>query len=117
MYSVKLFGWGKIARVVAAIALAATGTAAGAQRAATAANLIAPLTGKVDFANVSRSALDESAAYRGKYYGVPFAIQTVALFYNKAIFSRYHLSPPHTWEDFLRTCATLKKNGVTPLYV
>jgi raffinose/stachyose/melibiose transport system substrate-binding protein len=191
MHSVKLFGWEKIARVVAAIALVAMGTA-GAQRAAqagspvtvtvwswrsqdapmwnqvqkvlqkrgeniridftskiateydaalqtamtggkgpdifygragagtvnyAAANLIAPLSGKVDFKDVSRSALDESAAYKGKYYGVPFAIQTVALFYNKAIFRKYHLSPPRTWEDFLRICATLKKNGVTPLYV
>ncbi|HKC74590.1 MAG TPA: sugar ABC transporter substrate-binding protein, partial [Chloroflexota bacterium] len=38
MNSVKVFGWGKIARVVAAIALAATGTVAGAQRAAQASS-------------------------------------------------------------------------------
>lgn len=81
-----------------------------------AAHLIAPLNGKVDFSKVANSTL-ASTAYQGKYYGVPFATQTMAIFYNKAIFQQYHLSVPGTWSQLLKDCATLKSHGVTPFYV
>jgi len=81
-----------------------------------AANLIAPLNGKVDFSTVNSGTLS-STAYQGKYYGIPFATQTLAVFYNKSIFQQYHLSPPTTWTQFLSLCATLKSHGVTPFYV
>ena len=64
------------------------------------ADLIAPLNGKVDFSKVNRATLP-STAYKGKYYGVPFATQTIAIFYNKTIFNQYHLSVPTTWEQLL----------------
>ncbi len=51
----------------------------------------------------------------GKIYGVPFATQTLVIFYNKKIFARYNLSIPKSWDEFLAVLKTLKDNGVLPL--
>ena len=88
---------------------------AGTQKYA-AAGLIAPLDGKVDFSKVAPSTLSQ-ATYQGKRYGVPFATETIAVFYNKAIFKQYGLTPPATWNDFIKICETLKSHNVTPLYI
>lgn len=81
-----------------------------------AAHLIAPLDGKVNFSTVAPSTLSQ-AMYQGKRYGVPFATETIAIFYNKAIFKQYGLTPPATWSDFIKICQTLKSHNVTPLYI
>lgn len=51
----------------------------------------------------------------GKQYYVPLAYSWVAIYYNKAIFAQYNLTPPQTWEEFLLVCDTLLANAVTPL--
>jgi raffinose/stachyose/melibiose transport system substrate-binding protein len=51
----------------------------------------------------------------GKIYGVPFATQTLVIFYNKKIFAQHNLSVPKTWDEFLGLMKTLKDKGVTPL--
>jgi raffinose/stachyose/melibiose transport system substrate-binding protein len=51
----------------------------------------------------------------GKIYGVPFATQTLVIFYNKKIFAQHNLSTPKTWDEFLALMKTLKDKGVTPL--
>jgi raffinose/stachyose/melibiose transport system substrate-binding protein len=51
----------------------------------------------------------------GKYFAVPFAAVSHAVYYNKTIFQREGLSIPQTWEDFLALCQTLISNGHTPL--
>lgn len=50
----------------------------------------------------------------GKVYGVPMALNTVAVMYNKKIFSDNNLQAPQTWDDFLKLCQTLKDKGITP---
>ncbi len=50
-----------------------------------------------------------------KVYGVPFAIQTAHVFYNKKIFAELGLSVPTTWEEFLSICDTLKGSKYFPL--
>lgn len=42
---------------------------------------------------------------------------TTGIVYNKALFDRYHLSEPATYEEFLELCAVLKAQGITPLGV
>jgi raffinose/stachyose/melibiose transport system substrate-binding protein len=55
-------------------------------------------------------------AYQGKDYTVPTGVSYyTGVFYNKAIFKRYGLSIPTTWQQFLALAATLKSHGVTPL--
>ena len=53
----------------------------------------------------------------GHYYAVPEEITAINFFYNRAIFTKYHLQAPTTWSQFLAVCAALKKNGVAPLTV
>lgn len=56
-----------------------------------------------------------AGTYDGITYGVAQAVSTNCVFYNKAIFDKYGLSEPKSWDEFLNICATLHKNGVTPL--
>lgn len=57
-----------------------------------------------------------AVTYNGKLYGVPVqGTQPVFFFYNKDIFSKYHLTFPTTWNGLLDTIKTLKSHGVTPI--
>lgn len=51
----------------------------------------------------------------GKIYGVPFAVQTVQVLYNKAIFSKLGLSEPTTWDEFVKVANALKAKNYVPL--
>ena len=51
----------------------------------------------------------------GKIYGVPFASQTLFVFYNTAIYQKLGLSVPKTWAQFLANCEAIKKAGITPI--
>ena len=47
-----------------------------------------------------------------KYYGLPFASNDLALFYNKDILAKYGLEPPKTWEDVIKIADAVKKDGI-----
>ena len=51
----------------------------------------------------------------GKIYGVPFATQTLFVFYNKKIYKELGLKVPETWDEFLANCAVAKKAGYQAL--
>ncbi len=51
----------------------------------------------------------------GTLYFVPAGFSWMGIYYNKEIFGRYGLSPPQTWDEFVRICDTLLVNGETPL--
>lgn len=53
----------------------------------------------------------------GKLYAVPFAQQSVQLYYNQDVFSANGIKPPTTWKEFQDACAKLKQAGVTPLAI
>lgn len=50
-------------------------------------------------------------------YGVPFTMTTVAVMYDKALYSELGLSVPETWDDFMSNCEALKNAGYTALSV
>lgn len=57
-----------------------------------------------------------AVTYNGQLYGVPVeGTQPVYFFYNKQIFSKYHLTFPTTWSGLLSTISVLKSHGVTPI--
>ena len=57
-------------------------------------------------------------AVDGIYYCVlPLDYLDVAVYYNREIFDRFGLSPPQSWEEWLRLCVFLKDNGVIPIAV
>ena len=52
----------------------------------------------------------ESATWDGKYYAVPKATNTIALYYNKDMFRAHGLDPdqpPETWDELVETARTL----------
>ena len=51
----------------------------------------------------------------GRIYGVPFASQTLFVFYNRAIYQRLGLSIPRTWDQFLANCEAIRNAGIIPI--
>ena len=51
----------------------------------------------------------------GHIYAVPFASQTIALFYNADIFEELGLELPETWDEFLATAQQIQAAGYIPL--
>lgn len=49
----------------------------------------------------------ESTILDGKIYAVPLMFDSLALFYNKDIFSQKNMNPPTTWSDFLELSKNL----------
>ncbi|WP_067932135.1 ABC transporter substrate-binding protein [Alicyclobacillus kakegawensis] len=58
-----------------------------------------------------------NVTFNGHVYGVPegAGTQPELLFYNKAIFRKYHLPVPTTWPQLLSDVKTLKANGIAPI--
>jgi raffinose/stachyose/melibiose transport system substrate-binding protein len=50
-----------------------------------------------------------------KFYAIPLVASGEVVFYNKAIFSKYNLEVPTTWDEFMNVCNVLKDNGETPI--
>lgn len=73
--------------------------------------LIAPLPAELT------SQVKDLCVLNGETYAVAALESTTGIIYNKALFERYGLTPPSTYDDFLRLCARLKRLGVTPLGV
>lgn len=54
----------------------------------------------------------------GKYYGVPWNMGCVVVWYNKALFKQAGIeSPPATWDDFLATVKKLQDAKITPITI
>jgi len=50
-----------------------------------------------------------------KIYGVPFASQTLFVYYNKKMYDKLGLKVPETWDQFLANLDAMKKAGIQPL--
>ncbi len=53
------------------------------------------------------SNVKESLFWQGDYYGIPLYFDTLALYYNKEIFSDEGVQPPTTWDELRRIAARL----------
>jgi raffinose/stachyose/melibiose transport system substrate-binding protein len=51
----------------------------------------------------------------GATYGLITDTHVLALYYNKACFEQYGITPPTTWTELLAACETLKTNGIDPI--
>jgi raffinose/stachyose/melibiose transport system substrate-binding protein len=77
---------------------------------------LAPLDGQVDVSKWDPTVLQAAKGKKdGKLYGVPYAMQTLQILYNKKIFADNQIQPPTTWAEFTAACDKLKKAGITPL--
>jgi raffinose/stachyose/melibiose transport system substrate-binding protein len=57
----------------------------------------------------------EAYAVDGSTYGLPLELNIATVFYNKAIFDKYNLEAPKTYEELENVVKTLKKNDVAPI--
>ncbi len=57
----------------------------------------------------------EAYEVNGKTYALPAELNIVPVYYNKAIFAKYHLQPPQSYEELKTIIKTLKENKVTPI--
>jgi raffinose/stachyose/melibiose transport system substrate-binding protein len=67
-------------------------------------------------ANYSPTALDAvRSRENGQVYGVPFAIQVLQMYYNKAIFAELDLEVPTTWDEFIAVNEAIAAAGYIPM--
>lgn len=57
----------------------------------------------------------EAYAIDGKTYGLPLEFNITPIYYNKAIFEKYNLEVPTTYDQFKQVVETLNDNGVAPI--
>ncbi len=51
----------------------------------------------------------------GKFYGVPYSVPVLGVFYNTALFEANGVAVPTTYAEFLAACEKLKAAGITPI--
>ena len=57
----------------------------------------------------------EAYAIAGKTYAYPLELNITPVYYNKALFAKYGLKVPGTYDEFLEVVKTLAKNNVAPI--
>lgn len=61
----------------------------------------------------SDSAL-EFSSWNGKYYAMPFALNSFGIYCNDAMFEEAGLEFPTTWDELMKVCEAFQANGITP---
>jgi raffinose/stachyose/melibiose transport system substrate-binding protein len=56
-------------------------------------------------------------SYKGKYYGAPYDMGAVGIWYNKAIFAKLGIKPFKTWSELLAGVKKIKAAGIIPIAV
>lgn len=84
-----------------------------------AANNAVDLTGESWVSRLDPVVADQSSL-DGKLYGAEVwdvvAANYWVMVYNKDLFAKYNISVPTTFDEFEKASATLKQNGITPVY-
>lgn len=63
-------------------------------------------------------AIKDASTFNGKVYSVTTgSYADNGIFYNKAIFSKYNLQPPTTFDELMHVCQVLQSHGVTPFVI
>lgn len=54
----------------------------------------------------------QTAEYNGRFYGVPWILDTKYFFYNKDMLSKAGVQPPTTWDEVVTAAKTIKSKGI-----
>lgn len=68
-----------------------------------------------NLANISQAQRDVYMTDDGELSSLPYIYVSYGFIYNKAIFDKYGLEEPKTWDEFFNVLDVLKENGETPL--
>jgi raffinose/stachyose/melibiose transport system substrate-binding protein len=83
------------------------------------AGLLRDITKEVDSSwgkSIGKGAL-RVYSYKGKYYGAPYDMGAVGIWYNKKIFAKLGLKPFKTWAELLEGVKKIKAAGIIPIAV
>ncbi len=61
------------------------------------------------------SSIKKSVTIQNRQYGLPLSYYPWGFFYKKSLFKKFNLSPPDTWQEFLRICKVLKEANIAPM--
>lgn len=76
---------------------------------------LTPMMSKDDYVKRFVPASLSNVTFEDKIWGVPVENTAIAvIYYNKAIFSKFNLTPPKTWSELLTIVKTLRENGIAP---
>lgn len=87
-------------------------------RSAAANGLLADLSDvwtEGNFAEAYGRRFQDMSRFDGALRFVPAGFNWSGIYYNKEVFDQFGLTPPATWEEFIRICDTLLANGITPM--
>lgn len=87
-------------------------------RSAAANGLLADLSDvwtEGNFAEAYGRRFQDMSRFNGALRFVPAGFNWSGIYYNKEVFDQYGLTPPATWEEFIRICDTFLANGITPM--
>jgi raffinose/stachyose/melibiose transport system substrate-binding protein len=80
-------------------------------------NVFADLSTQPWAKNLNDAAV-KAETYNGKLVGLLSGVYQELVFYNKADFAKYGVTPPKTWDEFITLMNTLKSKGVaSPLWL
>ena len=54
------------------------------------------------------------SSWNGKYYAMPFALNSFGIYCNDAMFEEAGLEFPTTWDELMEVCEAFQANGITP---
>lgn len=69
------------------------------------------------FTDFFPASFESTCSYKGTVYFIPQSWYWWAVYYRKSVFQKYGIKEPKTWDEFLRVCETLKKNGIVPIAI
>ncbi len=67
------------------------------------------------FSDIYSTKILRQVSRNGFVQALPFAQYAWGVYYNKAIFEKFGLSPPNNWREFIAVCEKLKRFGISPL--
>ncbi|WP_028936097.1 ABC transporter substrate-binding protein [Pseudonocardia spinosispora] len=70
----------------------------------------------IDPADFLPSVYDPYTLLNGRRYGLPFDGDTHVLYYNRAVFDRYGVAPPKTWDEYDQVTRTITERSNRTVY-
>jgi len=59
--------------------------------------------------------LKTSVTVQNKQYATPLSYYPWGFFYKKSLFKKFNLTPPQTWQEFLKICEVFKDANIAPM--
>jgi multiple sugar transport system substrate-binding protein len=70
-----------------------------------------------EIAGMFDNAVIDSISFDENVYALPMSYYQIGFYYNKPLFSKFGLTEPQSWDEFLLVCEVLKLNNVSPIYI